>query len=123
MTTINADPTIPYLCLATVNVETVFQTKEDRDAKLPIVLKVDEAGNTLASVSFSRTVEQYGKKKPVIFEVTMPKNQVDPDIEMGFYTLIEPVVSLYADRKNPGVIRESWTAAGMTASFDSVVSK
>lgn len=123
MTNINADPSTEYVCLATVNDEFVFQTKEDRDSKLPVVVKVDEHGNPLASVAFSRTVEQYGKKKAVIFEVMMPKNQVDPDIEMGLYTLIKPVVSLYADRKNPGVIRESWTAAGMTASFDSVASK
>lgn len=113
----------PMLCLNTVHTLTEFQTPEQRDAKVPLVVKVDEDGNPLVSVEFTRKVEEYGKEKSVVFAVTMPKNQVDPDLEMGFYSLIDPEVSVYADRKNPGVIRESWTASGMTLTSDSVVSK
>ena len=102
--------TSPVLCTGSAEDLRVFWSKEERESnpgQEPPV-RVDDQGNPLMSVSFMRKVEEYGREKPILFSVTMPKNQVDPNLKVGYYELQDAAVQVYADRKNVGQIRESW---------------
>lgn len=46
------------------------------------------------------------------------KTEVSKDLELAFYELVDPTVSVFGNKNNPGQVRESWSAAGMVVSAD-----